>query len=147
MKIRRNRPTSFFGGPHTDHFGPLFAGKKCQPCIRGDLKWLKNDQNRVFGHLMQSIDSPSPVLRSRIQFFRSLIPLQWFHDIKKTTTQKSLFFRRRKKHAFLGTRGFSKSTAYMDFYSQKKGECQIPNYRANCDVGVGFGMWGENTSK
>ena len=43
-----------------------------------------------------------------------------------------------KNHGFLGTRAFSKSTAYMGFYSKKKDVCQISNYRADCDVELIF---------
>ena len=58
--------------------------------------------------------------------------------VSKYQEKKPHFLR---KSQFLGTRDCSKSTAYMDFYSQKKRVCQISNYRANCDVGVEFFFW------
>ena len=68
----------------------------------------------LFGHLMHSIDSVLAGLRYRIQLFRSLTPLQWFHNITKNHI--SFFFR--KSQFFLVARDFLKSTAYMDVYSQ-----------------------------
>ena len=104
--------------PLTDHFWtPFFGWKKCQPCIRGDLKKLKWAKDRAFGHLMHSIASPSPGLRYKIHLWGHWHHCNGFIISRKKTTlllQKSRFC------SGGSTRDISKFTAYMDFYSQKK---------------------------
>ena len=80
---------------------------------------------------MHYIASPLPGLLYRIQLCG-----HWRHCNDFTISKKPTFLLR-KSQFFCAPWSFSKSTAYMDFYSQN-GVCQNWNYRANCDVGVDF---------
>ena len=100
VKIRRNRATCFFFGPDTPDrpfWTPFLAWKSAKPAFGRTWKGSKTVKNRVFGHLMHSIASPSPVLRYRIQLWG-----HWHHYNGFPISKKPTFFFFLQKSRFFG---------------------------------------------
>ena len=115
----------------TDLFDPPFWLEKVRTCIRAELKRLKKRSKIGF----------SAILCLLSHLFHQVFGIEFNFEVTDITTMVSQYRKNplflRNSRFFFWHRRFSKSTGYMDFYSQK-GVMPDLEQQSEFDVGVFF---------